>query len=182
MGRSTDSLLSAVPGAVTRREFLAAVVASLVATSCAERRPRDRGAASLIDLAAFTSLSRVLTGFPDVGDEQVAREYLAALLAHPARSRQLATLWSTGGFGGATPPVSVADLVARGVYDDPELATLADSLTACWYSGVYDDATGAQKVATYVDALAWRTLGYRSGGPSSCGGIFGHWADKPQTA
>ena len=168
--------------ALTRREILSAIVASLAAASCADTRPRHGDTANVIDLPAFMAMSRVLTDTAEVGDEAVGREYLAAVLEDPARAAQLAALWRTASFGSARPPASVLDLVARGVYDDPELAALADSIAACWYSGVYDGADGEPKVATYVDALAWRALGYRSGGPSSCSGVFGHWADKPLAA
>jgi Membrane bound FAD containing D-sorbitol dehydrogenase len=177
-----DSLPSTAARTVTRRELLAALVASLVAASCADSRSRDRVPVEAVDLAAFMSLSRVLTGDTDLADEEVGSEYLAALRADPARGLQLAALWRAVGFDDADRPASVADLAARGVYDDPELRRLADSIAAYWYSGVYDDANGAPKVATYVDALAWRALGYRSGGPSSCSGVFGHWAEKPSAA
>jgi hypothetical protein len=72
----------------------------------------------------------------------------------------------------------VADLVARGVYNDAAVAALADTITANWYSGTYMSGEEVH-VATYTNALAWRTLGYRPAGPSSCGGAFAHWTSAP---
>jgi hypothetical protein len=94
-------------------------------------------------------MSQVLTGVPDLADDELGREYLGALLADPTRAKQL--------------------------------AALADTISAYWYTGVYDGPAGTPTVATYVDALAWRTLGYRDG-PSACGGVFGHWAYEPSVS
>ena len=176
-----DLLQRALERAVTRRQFLSAVIASLPAASCVHPRSRDGTAIELVDLAGFMRMSQVLTGVPDLGDDELGREYLAALLADPTRAEQLAALWRTAGFGGVRPPVSVVELATRGVYEDPELAALADTISAYWYTGVYDGPAGTPTVATYVDALAWRTLGYRDG-PSACGGVFGHWADEPSVS
>jgi hypothetical protein len=124
-------------------------------------------------------ISRVLTGFGELSDESVGRQYFEALTSRPDVARRLAELWRLGGFGGAEPPASVDDLARRGVYDAPEVAEIADAITGNWYSGTYVTSEGERRVATYTDALAWRALGYRPGGPSACGGAFGHWAERP---
>jgi hypothetical protein len=123
-------------------------------------------------------MSRVLTGVAEIGEGSVAEQYLAALLADPRSARLLSSLWTKGGFARAPVPATVDDLAAEGVYDSVELAALADTIVDNWYSGIYATNDGA-RVATYVDALAWRTLGYRRNGPTVCGGGFGHWADRP---
>lgn len=168
--------------ALTRRHFLL-VTSSYLAAACAiEPRSQDSAAAQVIDLERFLRLSRVLAGVEDLRDESIGREYLAAILNDPERAAQLAALWRAGRFEGPDPPTSVADLAARGVYEVLELADLADTITAYWYTGSYLTTTGERRVATYTDALAWQTLGYRPAGPSACGGAFGHWADRPPGA
>lgn len=134
-----------------------------------------------LDVERFMALSRVLTGVSDPGDAVLAGRYLTALLARPDGAAKLMALWQAGGFGGAVPPASVGDLAARGVYADPMLAELADTITRQWYTGRWTDPDGAARVATHTDALAWRTLGYRPAGPGTCGGAFGHWTDAPST-
>jgi hypothetical protein len=124
-------------------------------------------------------LSHVLTGFSDLTDTQSGQLYLKAISANPEQGEQLAALWSTAGFGEAAPPTSVADLEAKGVYDDEGLAEIADLVTGDWYTGMYSTGDDQVQVATYTTALAWRSLGYRQTGPSSCGGAFGHWSTAP---
>jgi hypothetical protein len=121
-------------------------------------------------------MSRVLTEFPEL-DADLGREYFAAFV-RDGRTRDLTDLWDGAGFG-ASPPTSVLDLEARGVYREPRLAATAARVTRSWYSGIFVTSDGEQRVITYVDALAWKTLGYRSLGSSTCGGVFGHWAEKP---
>lgn len=168
--------------ALTRRGFLLFASSCLVTVASrlagAQSSPTTVAAGD-VDLGRFMRLSRVLTAVDDFRDEAAGRVYLQALLARPKGAARLAALWEVGGFGGSAPPTSVADLEARGVYDDPALAELADTITGNWYSGTYVDADGQRRVATYTNAMAWRTLGYRPAGPSSCGGAFGHWADQP---
>lgn len=160
----------------TRRRFL--LLSSATAMLLAFR-PGLAADAGRVDMARFMRMSGALTDFDAVLDEAVGRIYLRALLARPGGQERLVSLWQRGGFGSAKPPASMADLRARGVLDDPALAELADTLCSNWYSGVYVDADGQRRVAAHTDALAWRTLGYRDGGPGSCGGAFGHWAEAP---
>jgi hypothetical protein len=169
---------AARPIGLLRREFL--LLASSIVT-CAlwrETAAQDAGSAA-IGLDEFMRLSRVLTGFDDLADESVGGEYFAALTSRPGFAQRLAELWRLAGFDGATPPVTVSDLATRGVYEVPALAEIADAITGNWYSGTYLTAGGERRVATYTDALAWRSLGYRPAGPSACGGAFGHWAERP---
>lgn len=181
---------------VSRRAFLAlvgvaAAGAAVIAVSNAPATPSGTwspvpptmpgappaNGASELTLAQFMQVSRVLTAFDDLNDEVRGATYLAALNAQQYQAT-LALLWVRGGFAAAAPD-SVVDLMAAGVYDDPELASLADTVTGYWYSGIYDSAPDTQQVATYTQALAWLTLGYRAAGPSTCTGVFGSWASAP---
>jgi hypothetical protein len=130
-------------------------------------------------LDRFMRMSRVLTAVPEL-DADLGRDYFAAFV-RDGRALELADLWDGAGFG-ASPPSSVSDLEARGVYREPKLAATAASITRSWYSGLFVASDGEQRVITYVDALAWNTLGYRTTGSSTCGGVFGHWAEKPAGA
>lgn len=168
--------------ALTRRGFLVFASSCLVTVAgrvAGAQTGPTTVAAGDVDLGRFMRMSRVLTAMDDLRDEAAGRLYLEALSSRREGAARLAALWEVGGFGGAQPPTSVADLEARGMYDDPSLAELADTITGNWYSGTYVDADGRRRVATYTNAMAWRTLGYRPAGPSSCGGAFGHWADQP---
>jgi hypothetical protein len=163
-----------------RRDFLLLASSWLAVAPWREAAAQDAATrAPDVELDEFMHISRVLTGFDDLANETVGREYFEALRRRPDGARLLAELWRLGGFEGREPPASVDDLAARGVYDEPALADLADTITRNWYSGLYVTANGEQRVATYTDALAWRTLGYRPAGPSACGGAFGHWAELP---
>jgi hypothetical protein len=157
----------------TRRRFLVVVCSSLASASCAVRR---ESAVAGDGLDRFMRISRVLTGVPAL-DEGLGGDYFAAFV-RDGRAPELAALWDAADFG-ASPPASVSDLEARGVYRESALAATAASVTRAWYSGVFVASNGEQRVITYVDALAWKTLGYRSAGPGTCGGVFGHWAERP---
>lgn len=175
-------LLSLWRYTLTRRGFLLASSSYLAAGCSVGTRISNGATGEDLDLDRFMSMSRVLTGAEDLRDRDSGNVYLTALLDHPEHAGQLIRLWRVGGFEDSEPPTSVADLEARGVYEMPDLAILADRITVNWYSGVYTAANGEQGVATYTDALAWRTLGYRPAGPSACGGAFGHWAELPPGA
>jgi hypothetical protein len=164
--------------AVTRRDLLLFASSCLASTPWLEAAAQD-AATPDVGLADFMRMCRVLTGFDDLADETAGRSYFEALRSRPNGALGLAELWRLGGFDGPDAPASIDDLAARGVYDSPALAEVADTITRNWYSGTYLAPTGEQRVATYTDALAWRTLGYRPAGPSACGGAFGHWAQRP---
>jgi D-sorbitol dehydrogenase-like protein len=163
---------------LTRRRFLLVACSSLVTASCAV--PRERAGADGRGLDRFMRMSSVLTEVSDL-DRALGRDYFEAFV-RDGRAPELADFWNAAGFDTSRPPSSVADLDARGVYRQPPLAALAATVTRSWYSGIFVARNGEQRVITYVDALAWRTLGYRSSGPNTCGGAFGHWAEKPTGA
>ena len=152
--------------------FLAFVSASsAVVTAC--RSPtgvlaRDESA---IGITEFMRLSQILTGVPDLDDEESGLLYLSALNASPEQSVRLAELWERAQLLNENDPAPL--------YEKPDLAKLADAILANWYSGLYTDGEGRQRVATYVGALGWQALGYRPLGPTTCGGAFGHWSAAP---
>jgi hypothetical protein len=161
---------------MNRRRFL------LATSSCLAMPAFDAAAQSTraadVGPREFIELSRVLTETVEL-DAALGRQGLAALRNDPVRARLLPELWAAARFDSATPPVSVDDLVARGVYARPPLADLCDAIAHVWYSGIYVDSSGGRRIVTYTDALAWRALGYRPAGPTACGGVFGHWAGAP---
>jgi hypothetical protein len=163
----------------TRRRLLQAIAACLLSTSCADLRFRTERTPDSVTLADFMRLSRALTAMEDLGDDRTAELFLSGLLADPVSARRLSRLLIAAGFRSARPATSVAEMTEHGVYADPELGALADAITRHWYTGVDATAAGEPIVATYGDALAWRTLGYRPIGPSFCGGAFGHWSEPP---
>lgn len=167
---------------ITRRRALSVVASCLAVASCADLRFRVDGATERIDLAGFMRMSRVLTGVRDLQDMETGRKYFEALLADPVGAKQLTAVWKAAELDRASSPAAVDDMMARGVYEDLERATVADTITRYWYTGLYERPGGGRTVATYIEALAWRTLGYRDNGPSTCGGVFGHWASAPAIA
>lgn len=190
------------PHTLTRRRFVALLAAfaasATLPPACRSGDDNDKSKSSPTTQAAtgsptvstqagvsveqFLTMSKLLTAFDTLSNTTAATLYLNALAANGNLGSRLDDLWQQGGFGSSSPPASVADLQSEGVYDDKELAMLADTITNYWYSGEYDDANGDTHVATYIDALAWQALGYRPQGPTTCGGAFGHWADAPQPA
>ena len=162
---------------LSRRRFLLVACSSLATLSCAQLSEQRAPAAESVGLDEVMRMSRALTESPDI-DAQLGAEYHAAFV-RDGRARELRDFWNAAGFDLPGAPASVSDLIARGVYRDAGLTSLADSVTRAWYTGIFVGADGTQSVITYVDALAWQALGYRSDGPSACGGVFGHWADKP---
>jgi Membrane bound FAD containing D-sorbitol dehydrogenase len=164
---------------VTRRAFVSLAWCFAMA-ACAGVAPGRRGAAGRVGLEEFMRLSRALTAFPELADEASGHAYFAALTAEPEGTARLAELSHAAGLGGAHGAPSARELEGSEIYAVPQLAALADAIVRCWYTGVYDAPVGGPAVATYVDALAWRALGYRGDGPSTCSGEFGHWAEPPR--
>jgi D-sorbitol dehydrogenase-like protein len=135
-----------------RRDFLRALTlaaAGGAATGCATGAAAGHAPVSLDE---FLALSTLLTGVKDL-DAEHGRLYLASLSATEARD--LAVLARTRALDTA----------------------VAAKIVECWYTGIYDSPTGP-RVATYIEALAWTTLGFTKA-PSVCGGGVGYWADAP---
>lgn len=128
-----------------------------------------------LGLTEFLRLSTVLTGFDDL-NPVLGQVYLTSLEA-AGSGATLTQLYEQAGFQPGAAPASVDDLAAAGIYDDKALATLADTITEYWYSGVYGPQDD-QRVATYVDALVWKALTFTK--PRTvCGPYVDFWREQP---
>lgn len=135
-------------------------------------------------LAAFLALSSLLTGVDDL-DPHLGRVYMQSLsgpdTAAASNGMTTTALLQQAGFLGATgagdadPPATLEELEATGVLAQAGAAELARSVTTMWYTGIYTDASGGETVATYVDALAWKTLQFTK--PKTICGYPGFWAE-----
>lgn len=159
------------PGAA-RRRFLTSLAALLAATALPACSRRAVSAPDPLD--RYLSLSRLLTGFDDLS-RTTARAHFVAILAAPGRASALDDLYRQAGYFGSSPPLTLDDLAARGIFADSRLRDLADTLTRWWYTGVYDGPAGPT-VATYEGCLARRSYPISHGG---CGGPPGFWAEAP---
>jgi hypothetical protein len=127
------------------------------------------------ELGRFLALSRALTGFDDLDDDELAQVYMEHL---GPEGDALDDLYAAAGIEGDSPSTTIEQMEDAGVFDDEALRTLADRITSMWYSGKYD-VDGETVVATYITALAWPASGYRLTGPSTCSGAFGNWVEPP---
>jgi hypothetical protein len=123
-------------------------------------------------LAQFLSLSAVLTGFTDL-DPILGRVYLQSLEQSDQFEVSVEDVIQADGDS-----TTLEELEAAGLFDDPATQTLADKIIEMWYTGVYDTAEGEQKVATYVDALVWRSLTFTK--PLTICGTYGFWEQPPE--
>jgi hypothetical protein len=144
--------------AITRRDLGLGALTSFAALATARFVAPAYGAEA-VDLEAFTTLSRELTGTSAL-DPGVAAKLLEGLIA------------SGNGVG-------LADLVAGTAPRAGKGASLADAIVGSWYSGVYDTGHGPA-VATYDQALMWNALTFTKPA-GQCGGETGYWADPPQS-
>lgn len=174
-----------LPPKLSRRSLLTQVSSAATVVILAISPARGAGAgrqtedmASSLDLAQFMQISRVLTGFKNLDDDATGETYLGALNARPEHAAALHSLWRRGGFS-ADRSVTIRDLEASGLFADRMMREIADTVIEYWYSGTYVAADGEQRVATFIEALAWRSLGYRDEGLSTCSGDFGSWSEPP---
>jgi Membrane bound FAD containing D-sorbitol dehydrogenase len=159
-----------------RRRFLrvlALAAAGGAMTACATRVTTGAGAAP-VTLDDFLALSALLTGVKDLNAEH-GRLYLASLTR--AEARQLAAVTARSGLRGAAPPATLEALVRTGALDTAAARRVTATIVECWYTGVYASPSGP-RVATYLEALAWSTLGFTKP-PTVCGGGMGYWAEAP---
>jgi D-sorbitol dehydrogenase-like protein len=161
---------------VGRRDFLRALTlaaAGGAAAGCATRTAAGVSHAP-VSLDEFMALSTLLTGVKDLKTEH-GRLYLTSLSA--AAARDLAVLYDRAGFRSAAPPATLDALARTGALETSAARAVTAKIVECWYTGVYDSPAGP-RVATYLEALAWTTLGFTKA-PSICGGGVGFWADAP---
>lgn len=155
-----------LPSSATRRALLRALAGAsalgLTGTSFAAAP-----ATAATTTTDFAQLAAALTGFPAPAPDIAAR--MAKAFATPARRAQLAAL---GRMVATTP---AADLDAA--LQSSGLGTLANDLTAAWFSGVVNGAKGPQ-VVLYTDALVWTAMTF-SKPMGVCGGALGYWSTPP---
>jgi hypothetical protein len=159
-----------------RRHFLAVLVlaaAGSATAACATRTTVGAGVAP-VTLDDFLALSALLTGVKDLNAEH-GRLYLASLTR--AEARQLAAITARAGMHGAAPPATLDALMRTGALDTLAARRVTATIVECWYTGIYASPSGP-RVATYLEALAWSTLGFTKP-PTVCGGGMGYWAQAP---
>lgn len=135
-----------------------------------------------LGLQQFLALSAVLTGVNNLSPDE-GRVYLQALQASDEFEvspgdlyRQTSEILEISDVSEAT----IEDLEAQGVFESEGTATLADTIIEYWYTGIYTTSEGEPAVATYVDALAWKTLAFTK--PNSICGSPGFWEERPEVA
>lgn len=160
-------------GTPTRPAVLASPAPPLTEAAAAQATPEAEGG---LDLAGFMALSSVLTGFDNL-NLNLGRVYLESLQARTDFDISLETLYEQAGFSDDSPPQVIEEVVERGIFDQEETRSLADTIVEYWYTGVYtrDDQ---EVVATTVDALAWQSLTFTKP-PTVCGPYPGFWAEVP---
>jgi hypothetical protein len=193
------------PQPMNRRQFLQTVGVSLVGGSLAAcRATRTIGQTTIQDvsfrsrsllpspqppaaqavatpepegLADFLALSAVLTGVETL-DPLLGRVYLQSLQQAEQFETIIAEVYAQAGWQPDSPPASIEELEATGVFEQEATRTLLDKIIEYWYTGVYDTAEGKQAVATYADALMWRVLDFTK--PLTICGAPGFWAERPE--
>ena len=144
-------------------------------------QPRETAEATPVPelLADFLALSAVLTGFdhliPGLG-----RVYLQSLQDSTQFEVTVADLIEQAGIRSDTPPSTIGDLEARGIFENEATRRLVDKITEYWYTGIYDTPEGEQAVATYVDALVWTAISFTK--PATICGSPGFWTKPPEMA
>jgi hypothetical protein len=130
------------------------------------------------ELSSFLTLSALLTGVDDL-DPALGQIYLQSLQANPESSGALGQLFEQAFGGSSTAAATLEDLESRGIFQNDGTRTVADKITQYWYTGVYEQE-GEQVLATYVDALAWKTLFFTK--PMSVCGSYRFWTEPPEAA
>lgn len=128
-------------------------------------------------LEQFLLLSSVLTGVPNL-DPVLGSVYLQAIQEgdFDAGLDQIYEMVSLN----SEAEQDIGDLEQAGLFEQESTSTLADTIIRYWYTGVYDTPEGEQAVATYVDALAWKSLAWTK--PNSICASPGFWEQRPRAA
>ena len=171
---------------VSRRRLLALIPGSLAAVALAGcgKGDADQGAAPTVSAPRtpqdrFFALSEFLCG---QAPGTLSRAFFAAPAAIYWRLVESDPAWpalqAKAGYEGGTPPASLADLEARGIFADATTGKLADRIITLWFSGLYEE-DGKQKVATWIAALGWTTSDYTKP-PTECFAVpMADWGRQP---
>jgi hypothetical protein len=150
--------------------------------------PMPRAAASIAAAAAqegeaelpgFLALSALLTGVDNL-DPTLGSVYLQSLRTNSEFSVSISELLEQAQAGLPAPPTTLEELESSGIFESETTRQLADKITEYWYTGIYETPEGEQAVATFVDALAWRTLTFTK--PQSLCGTYRFWTEPPEAA
>ncbi|MCC6454693.1 MAG: hypothetical protein IT328_07100 [Caldilineaceae bacterium] len=131
------------------------------------------------ELEGFLALSALLTGVEQL-DPVLGNVYLHSLQASSAFDVTVSELLEQARGGLSAIPASLEEIESSGIFENEATRKLADKITEYWYTGIYDTPQGEQVVATYVDALAWRTLVFTK--PTTLCGSYRFWTEPPETA
>lgn len=130
------------------------------------------------ELAQFMALSTLLTGVDEL-NAAIGRIYLHSLRQNASLPMPIGDFLTQIADSAAAMPESLDDLASSGIFDNEATRALADKVTEYWYTGVYDTPEGEQAVATYVDALAWKTLTFTK--PKTICGAYRFWTEPPES-
>ena len=131
-------------------------------------------------LARFLTLSALLTGVAEL-DPVLGQIYLQSLQQAPSDLGVSVDALLGQTFNSTSPiPTTLEELEEQGIFQDTALRAIADKITEYWYTGIYTNANGEETVATYVDALAWKTLTFTK--PMTVCGSYRFWTEPPETA
>jgi hypothetical protein len=131
------------------------------------------------ELSDFLSLSMLLTGVDNL-DPAVGTLYLQSLESNPEFTVSVAELIEQAKAGQSALPTTMEALEASQIFEGEGTRTLADKIIEYWYTGVYDTPEGEQALATYMDALAWKTLTFTK--PMTVCGTYRFWTEPPEEA
>ena len=129
-----------------------------------------------ISLQEFLEFSSLLTGVTDL-DPALGRIYLEALQSGTPQGPTLADVYGAASSGSGTLPQDLEALSGAGFFDQDGIGSVADQIITMWYTGVYK-VGDEERVATFVDALAWKVLHFTK--PLTICAQFGFWATEPQ--
>ena len=144
-------------------------------------RPVATAAAALDDaeLAGFLALSALLTGVDNL-DPALGAVYLQSLRSSSQFAVTVPELLEQARGELSALPETLEALESSGIFENESTRELADKITEYWYTGIYETAEGEQAVATFVDALAWRTLFFTK--PATLCGSYRFWTEPPEAA
>ncbi len=153
-GRGEGTAAQPTPWATpTRPRVLPSPVPGTVPGTLPAAAPAAPGSLSL---DAFLELSSVLTGVPNL-DPVIGQVYLSNLEQSDQFEVTPTELYERAGFGGGASP-TIAEVEQSGLFADEATRSLADQIIGYWYTGIVNVGEDEQRVATFVDSLAWKTL------------------------
>ena len=130
------------------------------------------------ELGDFLALSALLTGVDNL-DPALGQTYLQSLQNNPELPMSVIALLDAAKAGQPTLPTTLEMLEGSGFFTNNAAREVADTITATWYTGVFVD-NGTERVATFVDALAWKTLHFTKA-MTVCGS-YRFWTEPPESA